>query len=120
MFQLYRGGQFYWLATPEYQEKTADLSQVNDKVGAQYHCNCIKTFDLSTLYASLSHDQMKCTLNELIQHYFLKKNREQGYRQCRISLYFRLDRLKPRASKFKEHPVQVYNIFNIVIGISHL
>ena len=31
IFQLYRGGQFYWLRKSEYQEKTTDLSQVTDK-----------------------------------------------------------------------------------------
>jgi hypothetical protein len=30
IFQLYRGGQFYW--KPEYQEKTTDLPHVTDKL----------------------------------------------------------------------------------------
>jgi hypothetical protein len=32
LFQLYRGGQFYWWGKPEYQEKTIDLSQSTDKL----------------------------------------------------------------------------------------
>jgi hypothetical protein len=32
IFQLYRGGKFYWWGKQEYREKISDLPQVTDKL----------------------------------------------------------------------------------------
>ena len=44
IFQLYRGGQFYWWRKREYSEKTTDLPQIPDKI---YHKITVNSVILS-------------------------------------------------------------------------
>ena len=52
IFQVYRGGQFYWWRKSEYPEKTTDLSQVTDKlshnvVSSTPAMNGVRTYSFS-------------------------------------------------------------------------
>ena len=66
LFQLYRGGQFYWWKKPEYTEKTADLSQV---IGKRYHIMVYRIhltsagFELTTLEVTCTDRRGSCKSN---------------------------------------------------------
>jgi len=49
IFQLYRGGQFYWSRKPVYPKKTTNLQQVTDKlvVSSTPHLRGIQTHNFS-------------------------------------------------------------------------
>jgi hypothetical protein len=45
-----------------------------------FSCNSIKTFDFSTLYATIPHSKLKDKLRELVQLCFIKKNSQRRYK----------------------------------------
>jgi hypothetical protein len=51
IYNLYRGGQFYWWRKPDYPEKTTDMPQVTDKryhiMWYQVHLDMIRTHNVS-------------------------------------------------------------------------
>jgi hypothetical protein len=49
IFQLYRGGQFYWWRNSEDLEETTDLSQVTDKHNVVYLA-LIEKFTVTVFY----------------------------------------------------------------------
>ena len=84
IFQLCRGGQFYWWKKPAYPQKTTDLSQVSEKLlshnvgsstprheqgsNSRLDCSC-----KSNCHTVTSTTAPKChLLNETLQHLFFQ------------------------------------------------
>ena len=77
IFQLYRGGQFYWLRKPEYPEKTINLSQVTDKLISYFVSSTPRLNGIRT-HVSLHHNKTYINLfySQQINPYFVCFHRE--------------------------------------------
>ena len=79
IFQLYRGGQFYWCRKLEDPEKTTDLSQVTDKL---YHI----TFELTTSVV-IGTDYIK-----------FQSNRQENYKSQQYNLSHSKRTIEPKGN----------------------
>ena len=78
-------------------------------------CNSIKTFDFSTLYTSIPHEQLKSRLAQLIKRSFFKKNGKRRYKYLVVDYtktYFVINESKKK-NKFTED--QIIDMLNFLI-----
>jgi hypothetical protein len=70
-----------------------------------FSCNSIKTFDFSTLYATIPHSKLKDKLRELVQLCFIKKNSQRRYKYLVLGMdrsYFGKKNHSDSTKKFSE------------------